>query len=233
MECLTDQEVRSTIKFSGMFGDKTYAQLTPINELRRKLEWLYTTYPHTIPEYIHTKINTHVRSTEPIMNKKLMETIILGVVSCTILGYGMILLKYVVDIMADIGMVIKMYIKMYGQLLLFCIVIYYSGVALSASTQSSTLPPNDYTPSPKYKKQSISSTLKRKVWDTHIGQTIGQHKCLCCNLTEITQLSFHCGHIIPESKGGDTTLTNLRPICQNCNSSMGTKNMIDFMNAFH
>jgi hypothetical protein len=86
---------------------------------------------------------------------------------------------------------------------------------------------------PKYKKHPISSTLKRKVWDTHIGQTIGQHKCFCCNLTYITQLSFHCGHVIPESKGGDTKLSNLRPICQNCNSSMGTQNMYDFMKTFH
>jgi len=232
MECLTDQEVRSAIKFSGMFGDKTYAQVTPINELRQNLEWLYTTYPDTIPEYQRSKITTPVRSTELIMNKNRMENVILGVVSCIILGYGMILLKYVVYILADIGIVIKMYIKMYVKLLLFCIVIYYSGVALSAYNPPST-PSNEYTLKPKYKKQPISSTLKRKVWDTYIGQAIGLHKCLCCNLTDITQLSFHCGHIIPESKGGETNLSNLIPICQNCNSSMGSKHMGKFMDTFH
>ena len=82
---------------------------------------------------------------------------------------------------------------------------------------------------PKTKKKSISSTIKKLVWNTNIGEDIGKAKCLCCKSTDITQLSFNCGHIIAESNGGDTIVSNLRPICQNCNSSMGTKNMNDFM----
>lgn len=81
------------------------------------------------------------------------------------------------------------------------------------------------------KKKNISSTTKRLVWNTHIGESIGKSKCLCCNTTDITQMSFHCGHIIAEAKGGETIVSNLKPICQNCNSSMGIKNMDDFMKA--
>ena len=83
----------------------------------------------------------------------------------------------------------------------------------------------------KKKKKSISSTLKRLVWNTNIGEAIGKSKCTCCKSTDITQLSFNCGHIIAESNGGDTIVSNLKPICQNCNSSMGTKNMNDFMSS--
>jgi 5-methylcytosine-specific restriction endonuclease McrA len=82
---------------------------------------------------------------------------------------------------------------------------------------------------PKTKKKHITSTIKKLVWNTNIGEEIGKSKCLCCKSTDITQLSFNCGHIIAESNGGDTIVSNLRPICQNCNSSMGTKNMNDFM----
>ena len=82
---------------------------------------------------------------------------------------------------------------------------------------------------PKTKKKSISATIKKLVWNTNIGEDIGKTKCLCCKSTDITQLSFNCGHIIAEANGGDTIVSNLRPICQNCNSSMGTKNMNDFM----
>jgi len=89
---------------------------------------------------------------------------------------------------------------------------------------------HDCLASHKYKKKPISSTLKRLVWNHHIGEMVGKTKCLCCRLTEITQLSFHCGHVLAEVNGGGTTLSNLRPICQNCNSSMGTKNMNAFMN---
>jgi hypothetical protein len=84
----------------------------------------------------------------------------------------------------------------------------------------------------KYKKKKISATLKRLVWNKWIGEEIGKSKCLCCKITDITQLSFHCGHIIPECNGGELILSNLKPICQNCNSSMGTMNMDDFMKTF-
>jgi 5-methylcytosine-specific restriction endonuclease McrA len=79
------------------------------------------------------------------------------------------------------------------------------------------------------KKKAISSTIKKLVWNTNIGEEIGKSKCLCCKSTDITQLSFNCGHIIAESNGGDTIVSNLKPICQNCNSSMGTKSMNVFM----
>ena len=81
----------------------------------------------------------------------------------------------------------------------------------------------------KKKKKSIPSTIKRLVWNSHIGEEIGKAKCLCCKITDITQLSFNCGHIIAESNGGELIVSNLKPICQNCNSSMGTKNMNDFI----
>jgi hypothetical protein len=83
----------------------------------------------------------------------------------------------------------------------------------------------------KKKKKPISATIKKLVWNTHIGEEIGKSKCLCCNVTDITQMSFNCGHVIAEANGGDTIVSNLKPICQNCNSSMGTKNMNDFMNS--
>ncbi len=84
----------------------------------------------------------------------------------------------------------------------------------------------------KPKKKSIPSTLKRKVWNKHIGEDIGKSKCLCCKLTDITQLSFHCGHITSEKNGGELKMDNLKPICQSCNSSMGTTNMDEFITKY-
>jgi len=84
----------------------------------------------------------------------------------------------------------------------------------------------------KFKKKSIPITLKKLVWNNYIGEEIGKAKCLCCKLTDITQLSFNCGHIIPESKGGELKQNNLKPICQSCNSSMGTMNMHDYIHQF-
>ncbi len=82
------------------------------------------------------------------------------------------------------------------------------------------------------KKKLIPLTLKRKVWAAQIGEDIGKTKCLCCRLTDISQMNFHCGHIISEANGGEINVDNLRPICQSCNSSMGTVNMDVFMNKY-
>lgn len=81
----------------------------------------------------------------------------------------------------------------------------------------------------KKKKKPISATIKRLVWNTNIGEDVGKSKCMCCNSTDISQMSFNCGHIVAEANGGDTIVSNLKPICQNCNSSMGIKNMDEFM----
>ena len=70
--------------------------------------------------------------------------------------------------------------------------------------------------------------MKIAVWNTYIGEDIGKTKCMICNINDITQMNFHCGHVVAEAKGGKTTLNNLRPICSTCNLSMRTMNMFEF-----
>lgn len=84
----------------------------------------------------------------------------------------------------------------------------------------------------KINKKTIPSAVKRLVWNRYIGENIGKSKCYCCRSTDITQLSFHCGHVIAENNGGKTNVDNLRPICQNCNLSMRTINMHDFIDKY-
>ena len=81
----------------------------------------------------------------------------------------------------------------------------------------------------KIKKKPIPLALKRNVWNKHIGETVGKTLYLYCKLTDITQMNFSCGHIISEFNGGDMKLDNLKPICVSCNSSIGTKNMDEFI----
>lgn len=82
------------------------------------------------------------------------------------------------------------------------------------------------------KKKTIPKTLKQIVWDTYNGKNNRHAKCFCCNHAEIDTFNFQCGHVISEYNGGETTVENLRPICALCNSSMGTKNMIEFMETY-
>jgi 5-methylcytosine-specific restriction endonuclease McrA len=94
------------------------------------------------------------------------------------------------------------------------------------SCQSSQINPESKPT--KVPKKTISKSLKRKVWDTWIGEQFGTSKCLCCNHQTIRQIEFHCGHVIAEKHGGATNVENLRPICAQCNLSMGTTNLNEF-----
>ena len=80
----------------------------------------------------------------------------------------------------------------------------------------------------KMAKKQIPKKLRIEVWNKYIGESIGKAKCKCCEISDITQLTFHCGHIIAEAKGGDVNIDNLLPICGMCNGSMGTTNLYDF-----
>ena len=73
------------------------------------------------------------------------------------------------------------------------------------------------------RKDKIPVALREAVWTHHQGR-IFEGKCLttwCPNI--ITVFDFQCGHDVPESKGGPTTLENLYPLCSRCNLSMGAR----------
>jgi 5-methylcytosine-specific restriction endonuclease McrA len=79
-------------------------------------------------------------------------------------------------------------------------------------------------------KAKIPVALREQVWLTYFGKKY-QHKCYirwCKNNIDV--FNFQVGHNVPESKGGPTTLENLRPICIRCNQSMSNVYTIDEWN---
>ena len=82
----------------------------------------------------------------------------------------------------------------------------------------------------KYKKQKIPKALKQQVWLNTYGKKF-ESKCyiIWCN-NKINCFTFDCGHNIPESKGGKLEISNLKPLCRNCNLGMGNQYTIDEWN---
>lgn len=78
------------------------------------------------------------------------------------------------------------------------------------------------------KKKTIPKKIKIMSWNLYIGEDNITGKCYCCNKTTITISDFHCGHYVSEFNGGETHITNLRPICSGCNLSMGKNDMEEF-----
>ena len=71
----------------------------------------------------------------------------------------------------------------------------------------------------KYK--GLPKAVREQVWIKHNGKVF-EDKCYvswCTN--KINVFNFQVGHDIPRSKGGSDKLSNLKPICSNCNLSMG------------
>ena len=75
----------------------------------------------------------------------------------------------------------------------------------------------------RYRKKNIPKAFREQVWKRYNGD-IYEANCYvewCHN--SINTFNFHVGHDIPESKGGEMSIENLRPICSNCNLSMGNR----------
>jgi len=87
-------------------------------------------------------------------------------------------------------------------------------------------------PNRSIKRQNIPAPLKSQVWDKYISTEYKKGKCFCCKTTEISCDNFHGCHIISHKDKGKIELDNLRPICSKCNTSMGKRNMYEFINEF-
>lgn len=66
---------------------------------------------------------------------------------------------------------------------------------------------------PVYRKAVISRRLAKQVME------LDKYRCRHCD----THIDLTCDHIIPESKGGETTLMNLQTLCRSCNSKKGAR----------
>ncbi len=119
-----------------------------------------------------------------------------------------------------------------NQTIIFFLSKYVNYINQNNNTKEKVIKKNTPKKQNKPRKKAIPVALKRKVWAHWIGEDIGKTKCPCCKLTDITQLNFSCGHIVAEANGGTLHVSNLRPICVSCNSSMGTKNMNEFIKEY-
>jgi len=81
-------------------------------------------------------------------------------------------------------------------------------------------------------RPTIPKKVRIETWDKYIGRVIGEAPCMCCEKENITQMTFHCGHIVSHANGGSMHIDNLRPICASCNLSMRTQNMNEFRQKF-
>jgi len=85
------------------------------------------------------------------------------------------------------------------------------------------------------KKINIPKRVRSIVWEKYIGKK-WKGSCYvkwCNNKFNVLSSSWHVGHDIPESKGGSLNISNLRPICSDCNLGMSNQYSIqEWTNTF-
>jgi 5-methylcytosine-specific restriction endonuclease McrA len=82
------------------------------------------------------------------------------------------------------------------------------------------------------KLDKIPYTLRMLVWKTYASNVFIEAECYCCRKNKISIDNFTCGHIKSKKNGGIVNLTNLRPICVSCNSSMNSCDMNEFIEKY-
>ncbi len=80
---------------------------------------------------------------------------------------------------------------------------------------------------PATRKVKIPASLKAEVWQRYVGDLYTAKCAVTWCSSHVTPFTFEAGHNIPESKGGETNVDNLRPICGKCNKAMGNRYTID------
>jgi len=77
-----------------------------------------------------------------------------------------------------------------------------------------------------YDRKSIPKSIRNQIWRDRFGDQF-YGKCDVCR-NDIRRDAFEAGHVVSVKNGGMDTADNLRPICRDCNRSMGSENLKDF-----
>jgi hypothetical protein len=104
----------------------------------------------------------------------------------------------------------------------------YSILTDAVRAISGTFFANPPPPAIKKKKAAIPKKIRTEVWKKYHGDSfIGC--CYACGCKLNFAESWHCSHVIAESKGGLIEIDNLRTGCQHCNLSMGNMNLYSYI----
>jgi len=74
--------------------------------------------------------------------------------------------------------------------------------------------------------KNIPKQIRERVWSKAFGEA-KEGTCHCCK-KKIDTEHWEQGHIVARACGGKDDASNLRPVCQKCNRSMGVENMDAF-----
>jgi hypothetical protein len=103
--------------------------------------------------------------------------------------------------------------------------------AATATTETTATVPDTPVLVESTKRKHIPQKVRQDLWKKYYGENYNA-LCLICK-QQISINIFEAGHIISAADGGGDNIDNLRPICRDCNRSMGTKNMDYYIEKYY
>ncbi len=81
-------------------------------------------------------------------------------------------------------------------------------------------------------RRKFTKAERKKIWNEHVGpfETTFSGPCYTKCGSVIYRDDFHMAHCVALKKGGSNELSNIRPVCKDCNLSMGTGDLHEFSN---
>ena len=84
-------------------------------------------------------------------------------------------------------------------------------------------------------RKKYEETNQRKLMTPELRQRIkdrDNYICQLCGKEMFDEVGLQIDHIVPISKGGKSVESNLRVLCDKCNSRKGAKHTLDFDDIF-
>ena len=80
-------------------------------------------------------------------------------------------------------------------------------------------------------RQRAPLPLRERCWRRFFGPWL-VGRCFVCG-GDLSAFQFHCSHIVARAAWGPTHVSNLVPLCSSCNGSVGSDDVLQFMDTQH
>lgn len=90
---------------------------------------------------------------------------------------------------------------------------------------------NNINPKNSHKRIKVSAAMRSSLWNKYYGDETNKGECILCKC-ELKMSQYHVSHIQSLKENGTYNQDNLTIMCSKCNTSIGSKNLNDYLQEY-
>ncbi len=90
---------------------------------------------------------------------------------------------------------------------------------------------NNINPKNSHKRIKVSAAMRASLWNKYYGDETNKGTCILCKC-ELKMSQYHVSHIQSLKENGTYNQDNLTIMCSKCNTSLGSKNLNDYLQEY-